>query len=122
MTILFQKTLAPYTEHTYALLRVFSGLLFSFHGMQKVLGILTSQQPPMGSQIWCGGVIELVGGFAIAHVDIDYFAKDDIIRPDGHILGEPTFQLNSATRAKSPMASVGRPPRKESVSTTRPSM
>jgi putative oxidoreductase len=64
--ILFRKTLAPYTDHAYALLRVFSGLLFSFHGMQKVFGILTSQQPPIGSQIWCGGVIELVGGIAIA--------------------------------------------------------
>lgn len=66
MKILFQKALTPYTDHAYALLRVFSGLMFSFHGMQKVFGIFTSQQPPIGSQIWCGGVIELVGGIAIA--------------------------------------------------------
>jgi len=63
---MFKKTLGRYTEHTYALLRMFSGLLFSFHGMQKVFGLLTAQQPPVGSQIWCGGVIELVGGLAIA--------------------------------------------------------
>jgi putative oxidoreductase len=63
---LFQKKLAAHTDHAYALLRTVSGLLFSFHGVQKVLGIATGQQPPIGSQIWCGGVIELVAGFAIA--------------------------------------------------------
>lgn len=66
MSTLFKKALAPYTDHAYALLRVFSGLMFSFHGMQKVFGIFASQQPPVGSQVWCGGVIELVGGLAIA--------------------------------------------------------
>jgi len=64
--IVFQKALAPYGDYAYALLRVFSGLMFSFHGMQKVFGILASQQPPVGSQIWVGGVIEVVAGFAIA--------------------------------------------------------
>jgi len=39
--------------------------MFSFHGAQKVLGVLTEFQPPIGSQPWIGGVIELVGGLAI---------------------------------------------------------
>jgi len=59
------KWLEPYSEHAYALLRIMSGFLFSFHGMQKVLGLLTEMQPPVGSQLWIGGVIELVGGIAI---------------------------------------------------------
>lgn len=36
-----------------------------FHGAQKVLRILSDFQPAIGSQLWIGGVIELVGGLAI---------------------------------------------------------
>jgi putative oxidoreductase len=59
------KWLDPYSDQAYALLRIISGFLFSFHGMQKVLGLLTEMQPPVGSQLWIGGVIELVAGIAI---------------------------------------------------------
>jgi len=60
-------TLVPYalTERAYALLRIVSGFLFAFHGLQKIFGLLTEQQPPMGSQLWFGGLIELVCGAAI---------------------------------------------------------
>src|SRR5262245_5577409 len=58
--------LKGHSEKVYALLRGISGLMFSFHGMQKVLGVLTQQTPPVGSQIWIGGVIELVAGIAVA--------------------------------------------------------
>jgi putative oxidoreductase len=58
--------LAPFAEGAYALLRIVSGLLFAFHGVQKVFGVLTEGQPPVGSQIWIGGVIELLCGLAIA--------------------------------------------------------
>jgi putative oxidoreductase len=58
--------LTPLTECAYALLRLVSGALFCFHGVQKVFGVLTDQQPPVGSQIWIGGVLELVCGVAIA--------------------------------------------------------
>ena len=51
---------------SYTLLRVLSGLMFSFHGIQKVLGILTDRTPEFGSQLWIGGLIELVCGLAIA--------------------------------------------------------
>ena len=55
------------TETAYALLRIVSGLMFSFHGMQKLFGLLaTYPKPAMGSQEWFGGVIELVCGLAIA--------------------------------------------------------
>jgi len=59
------KQLEKYADEAYALLRIVAGLLFFFHGAQKVLGVLTEMQPPIGSQLWIGGVIELVGGLAI---------------------------------------------------------
>jgi putative oxidoreductase len=62
----FKKWLAPWTDQVYALLRILTGMMFSFHGMQKLFGILSPHQPEVGSQIWCGGVIELVAGLAIA--------------------------------------------------------
>lgn len=57
------KTFEPYA---YALLRIVSGALFSFHGAQKILGVFSDYRPPVGSQIWVGGIIELFGGLAIA--------------------------------------------------------
>jgi len=57
--------LAKYANHAYALLRIVTGFLFSFHGAQKILGVLTATQPPVGSQLWFGGIIELVGGLAV---------------------------------------------------------
>lgn len=59
------KAFARFSDHAYALLRIVSGFMFAFHGVQKVLGVLTDHQPPVGSQIWIGGVIELLGGLAI---------------------------------------------------------
>ncbi len=53
-------------EATYALLRAASGLMFSFHGVQKLFGLLSPHQPAVGSQLWIGGVIELTCGLAIA--------------------------------------------------------
>ncbi len=59
------KALARFSDPTYALLRIVAGFLFGFHGLQ----ILTGWQMPMhvalGSQLWVGGLIELVGGLAI---------------------------------------------------------
>lgn len=51
----------------YSLLRIVAGAMWSLHGMQKVLGWLTTRQPAaVGSQTWIGGVIELVAGVSIA--------------------------------------------------------
>ncbi len=58
--------LGKYSEHAYAALRIVAGLLFMFHGVQKIFGVLTPGTPPMFSQVWIGGVIELVGGALIA--------------------------------------------------------
>lgn len=57
--------LAKYTDYAYALLRIITGFMFLFHGAQKILGVLTEFQPPMWSQLWFGGIIELLGGLAV---------------------------------------------------------
>jgi putative oxidoreductase len=54
------------TERTYALLRIVAGAMFTFHGVQKIFGVLADDQPERGSQIWIGGLLELVCGAAIA--------------------------------------------------------
>lgn len=59
------KQLEKYADHAYALLRIVAGFLLSFHGAQKILGVLTEVQPPVGSQLWIGGIIELIGGLLI---------------------------------------------------------
>lgn len=59
------KWLKKFTDYAYALLRIMAGAMFTFHGVQKVLGILADAQPPLGSQLWFGGVIELLGGLAV---------------------------------------------------------
>lgn len=58
---------SPPAELTYAALRFVAGLSFCFHGVQKVFGVLaTHGQPPMFTQMWFGGVIELVCGLLLA--------------------------------------------------------
>ena len=45
---------------------IVTGLMFAFHGMQKIFGVLSEYPiPPIGSQAWIGGIIELVGGLLI---------------------------------------------------------
>ena len=57
--------LAKHSDQVYALLRIVAGFMFSFHGAQKILGILSDFQPPAGSQLWFGGLIELIGGLLV---------------------------------------------------------
>jgi len=59
------KQLEKYADHAYALLRIVTGFLFLFHGAQKILGVLSNGQPPVGSQLWFGGIIELIGGLLV---------------------------------------------------------
>lgn len=60
------KFLAPHAERAYAALRVVSGLLFAFHGAQKLFGLFGGMQPPLASQIGLGALIEFFGGLLIA--------------------------------------------------------
>jgi putative oxidoreductase len=63
---MLRRLLEPWTECVYATLRIAAGLMFSFHGMQKILGLLAEHRPPVGSQLWFGGIIELAGGLLVA--------------------------------------------------------
>jgi putative oxidoreductase len=60
------RALAPHRERSFALLRMIAGAMFAFHGVQKLFGVLADHQPPVGSELWFGGIIELVSGVAIA--------------------------------------------------------
>lgn len=57
--------LAKFTDQAYALMRIVAGFMFTFHGAEKIFGILGAAQPPAWSQLWMGGVIELVCGLLV---------------------------------------------------------
>lgn len=64
---MFPATLARLEPLAYVLLRVFAGVLFACHGVQKVLGLLlTEPAKALDLQKTIGGWIELVGGVMIA--------------------------------------------------------
>lgn len=66
MRNVLKELLEPQADRAYALLRIVTGMMFAFHGMQKLFGVLSKFQPPVGSQMWFGGLIELTAGIAIA--------------------------------------------------------
>jgi len=59
------KLIEKYADHAYALLRIMAGLMFAFHGAQKLLGLFGQSRPPLGSQLFFAGIIELFGGLAV---------------------------------------------------------
>jgi putative oxidoreductase len=60
------KQLAPFADRAYAALRVMSGFMLMFHGLQKIFGLWSPRpSPSVGSQLWIGGLLELVGGTLI---------------------------------------------------------
>ena len=59
------KQLGKYADQAYALLRIMTGFMFAFHGAQKILGVLSDFHPAVGSQVWFGGLIELLGGLLV---------------------------------------------------------
>lgn len=63
---MLDRMLSPHLERIYALFRIVLGLCFAQHGAQKMFGVLGGHVPAFGSQMWVGGVIELVGGVLIA--------------------------------------------------------
>jgi putative oxidoreductase len=68
------RYLGRFAPQVYALLRIVSGLLFACHGAQKLFGMFggIGFHPPVLSQLWIAGVIELVGGLLIA---VGFFAS-----------------------------------------------
>jgi putative oxidoreductase len=57
--------LSRYREHAYALLRIVAGLLFLFHGLQKIFGVPGGRSVPLASLMGAAGVIELGGGVLV---------------------------------------------------------
>jgi putative oxidoreductase len=49
----------------YAAMRIVTGFLFLFHGLQKVLGMYGGQVQAVGSLPWVAGVIEIAGGILV---------------------------------------------------------
>ena len=60
------KRFEKYSDYAFALLRIMAGVLFAFHGGQKLFGILGGQQPAVGSQLFVAGIIEFFGGLTVA--------------------------------------------------------
>lgn len=60
------KFLEKYADHAYAALRIVAGLMFAFHGGQKLFGMLGGTQSSMFTQLWFAGIIEFFGGLAVA--------------------------------------------------------
>lgn len=66
------RIVAAFPGIAHSLLRAMTGLLFMQHGLQKLFGLLLAPDrpwngaPPVFSQFWIAGVLELFGGFLIA--------------------------------------------------------
>lgn len=56
----------PYEEQTYAALRIVAGLLFVWHGSQKLFGFPAASFEMPAFIVYIAGPIELVGGILIA--------------------------------------------------------
>ena len=61
-----ERYIGRYSNQIYAVMRIVIGAAFASHGAQKLLGVFGGQTPPLFSQFWMGGVIELVGGVLVA--------------------------------------------------------
>jgi putative oxidoreductase len=57
--------LSKHSDTIYVLLRIVSGALFTFHGTQKIFGWLASHETVFASQMWFGGLIELICGLCL---------------------------------------------------------
>ena len=60
------KWLERFADPAYVLVRILSGAMFAFHGVQHLFGVLSPARAAVGSQVWIGGIIELLGGLAVA--------------------------------------------------------
>jgi putative oxidoreductase len=59
------KFLDKYADHTYALLRIVSGLLFMAHGVQKLFNFPNDFPYPLNPMMTTAAGIEMVGGALI---------------------------------------------------------
>jgi putative oxidoreductase len=57
---------ARLSEPIYAAFRIVVGVLFAFHGAQKLFGAFGGKVMPVGTLPWLAGIIEFGGGILIA--------------------------------------------------------
>jgi putative oxidoreductase len=57
--------LGRYSPYIYALLRIVAGLMFMFHGTQKLFSFPNAAPMPLNTLLTVGGVIELIAGLMI---------------------------------------------------------
>jgi putative oxidoreductase len=57
--------LSRFVEPSYAILRIAAGLLFAFHGTQKLFGMFDGTARPLVSLMGLAGIVELAGGLLI---------------------------------------------------------
>lgn len=60
------RWLGPHWERVYALFRIVVGLLFAFHGAQKLFGAFGGQVMTSNPLMLAAGIIELAGGLLVA--------------------------------------------------------
>jgi putative oxidoreductase len=60
-----RSLLGKYSDILYSILRIVAGLLFAFHGAQKLFGMFGAQGPASETLYIIAGIIELVGGLLI---------------------------------------------------------
>lgn len=61
-----ERVLGRFAPQLYALMRVVVGLLFAFHGAQKLFGLFGGPQMALTSKFGVAGIIEFFGGLMIA--------------------------------------------------------
>jgi putative oxidoreductase len=57
--------LSRFVEPSYAILRIAAGLLFAFHGAQKLFGMFDGTARPLVSLMGLAGIIEFLGGILV---------------------------------------------------------
>lgn len=61
-----QRLLGRLSPQIYGVLRIVAGILFAFHGAQKLFGMFGGKQVPLMTQFGLAGTIEVVCGLLIA--------------------------------------------------------
>jgi putative oxidoreductase len=61
-----KNLLQRFAEPAFLLLRAVAALMFGFHGLQKVFGVLSEFHAAFPTQMWFGGVIEMTTGLLMA--------------------------------------------------------
>ena len=97
--------LRPYEPQIYALMRIVTGFLFLWHGMQKLFGFPGEMPPGVpGFIIWIAGPIEFVGGILVM---IGLFTRPAAFLSSG--LMAFAYWMGHGTKALLPFQNGGEP-------------